>query len=272
MQDMTSQLESLVRAYVLPLGWKLLGAIAIWIIGGIIVRGVRAALNRFLSARQVDSTLASYVDASANVIMKVLLLIAVLSVMGIETTSFAALLAALGVAIGAAWAGLLSNFAAGVFLMVLRPFKVGDMISAGGVTGDVREIGLFATSIDTGDNVRVFVGNNKLFSDSIQNYSTNPFRRVDLTAQLAHGVDPKDAIARLRDRIARIPNVVSSPAPSVEILTFTAMGPVLAVRPFCHNSHYWQVYFDANQAIVQVGGEAQYPTPSALYVVKGVPA
>ncbi len=272
MQDMTSQLETLVRLYVLPLGWKLLGAIAVWIIGGIVVRGIRAAFSRFLNARKVDSTLASYLDTGANVLMKILLLVAVLSVLGIETTSFAALLAALGVAIGAAWAGLLSNFAAGIFLMVLRPFKVGDMISAGGVTGDVREIGLFATSIDTADNIRVFVGNNKLFSDSIQNYSINPFRRVDLTAQLAHGVDPRDAIARLRDRLARIPNVVVSPAPSVEILTFTALGPVLAVRPFCHNSHYWQVYFDANQAIVQVGGEAHYPTPSALHMVKGLPA
>ena len=272
MQDMTPQIESLVRTYVIPLGWKLLGAIAVWIIGGIVVKGVRTALGRFLSARKVDATLANYLDTSANVLMKVLLLVAVLSVMGIETTSFAALLAALGIAIGAAWAGLLSNFAAGMFLMVLRPFKVGDMITAGGVTGDVREIGIFATAIDTGDNVRVFVGNNKLFSDSIQNYSTNPFRRVDLTAQLAHGVDPKDAIGRLRDRLARIPNVVVSPAPSVEILTFTALGPVLAVRPFCHNSNYWQVYFDANQAIVQVGGEAHYPTPSAVYMVKGLPA
>ena len=167
--------------------------------------------------------------------MKVLVLVAVLGVMGIETTSFAALLAAMGIAIGAAWAGLLSNFAAGIFLMVLRPFKVGDFITAGGVTGTVREIGMFVTAIDTPDNVRVHVGNNKLFSDSIQNFSTNAYRRVDLTAQLAHGVDPQDAMARLRARLVRIPNVLPEPAPSVEILTFTPLGPVLAVRPFCHN-------------------------------------
>ena len=177
MQDMTPQLENLVRTYVVPFGWKVLGALAVWIIGGIVVRGIRAAFNRFLAARHVEPTLASYLDTGANVVMKILLLVAVLSVLGIETTSFAALLAAMGIAIGAAWAGLLANFAAGVFLMVLRPFKVGDMISAGGVTGDVREIGLFATAIDMADNVRVFVGNNKIFSDSIQNYSMNPFRR-----------------------------------------------------------------------------------------------
>jgi small conductance mechanosensitive channel len=269
MQDLTPQIESLFRTYVLPLGWKLLGALAVWIVGGWIVRLIRAALGRFLTARHVDATLITYLDASANVLMKVLVLVAVLGVLGIETTSFAALLAALGIAIGAAWAGLLSNFAAGIFLMVLRPFKVGDMISGGGVTGDVREIGLFVTAIDTPDNVRVHVGNNKLFSDSIQNYTTNPYRRVDLSAQLAHGVDPQDAMRRLRERLAGIPNVLGTPAPSVEILTFTPLGPVLAVRPFCHNNNYWQVYFDTNRAIVEVGGEAGYPVPNAHYTVKG---
>jgi small conductance mechanosensitive channel len=269
MQDFTPQFESLVRTYILPFGWKLLGAVAVWIVGGWIVRLIRAALGRFLTARHVDATLIRYLDASANVLMKVLVLVAVLGVLGIETTSFAALLAALGIAIGAAWAGLLSNFAAGIFLMVLRPFKVGDMITAGGITGDVREIGLFVTAIDTPDNVRVHVGNNKLFSDSIQNYTTNPHRRVDLTAQLAHGVDPQDAIRRLRERVARIPNVLGTPAPSVEILTFTHLGPVLAVRPFTHNNNYWQVYFDTNRTIVEVGGEAGYPAPNAHYTVKG---
>src|SRR3954467_9710525 len=205
--DIVGQASNLFTLYVVPLGWKIIGAIAVWIVGGWIVRLLRVAIERTLRAQKGDPTLARYFEAGVNVVLKLLLFIAVLSVLGIETTSFAALLAALGIAIGAAWGGLLANFAAGLFLMVLRPFKVGDMISAGGVTGDVREIGLFATSVDTGDNVRVFVGNNKLFSDSIQNYSINPFRRVDLTAQLAHGVDPRDAIARLRDRLARIPNV-----------------------------------------------------------------
>jgi len=269
MQDLAPQVTSFARLYLLPLGWKILGAAAVWIIGGWIVRLIRVALGRFLSARHVDATLARYLDASANVVMKVLLLVAVLGVLGIETTSFAALLAALGVAIGAAWAGLLSNFAAGIFLMVLRPFKVGDFVTAGGTTGTVREIGLFATAFDTGDNVRVYVGNGKLFADSIQNFSTNPYRRVDLTAQVAHGVDPQDAMRRLRDRVARIPNVIADPAPSVEILTFTALGPVLAVRPFCDNADYWQVYFEANRVIVEVCGDAGYPVPNAHYTVHG---
>jgi len=267
-QDLTSTVDTLVRTYAIPLGWKLLGALAVWVVGSWIVRIIRVGLGRFMVARQLDKTLASYLDVSANVLMKVLMLIAVLGVLGIETTSFAALIAAVGIAIGAAWAGLLSNFAAGLFLMVLRPFKVGDFITAGGVTGDVREIGLFVTGIDMPDNVRVYVGNNKVFSDSIQNYTTNPYRRVELTAQIAHAVDPQDAITRLREKVGRIPNVLADPRPSVEILTFNPMGAVIAVRPFCHNSHYWQVYFDTNRAITEVAGEGGYPVPETRHVVR----
>ena len=104
-------------------------------------------------------------------------------------TTFAALLAAIGIAIGAAWGGLLANLAAGAFLVFLKPFKIGDLISAAGVLGTVKEVGLFVTSIDTLDNIRTYIGNNKLFSDNIQNFTANPFRRVDLVAQLNHGTD-----------------------------------------------------------------------------------
>ena len=267
-QDMSAQISALVNTYLVPFGWKLLGALAVWIVGGWVVRLVRAALGRFLVARHVDGTLIRYLDASANVLMRILVLIGVLGVLGIETTSFAALLAAVGVAIGAAWAGLLSNFAAGIFLMVLRPFKVGDFIQGGGMVGTVREIGLFVTAIDTPDNVRTFVGNAKLFSDTIQNFSTNAYRRVELTAQIAHAVKPADAIERLRARVTKIPNVLADPAPSVEILTFNPMGTVIAVRPFCHTDHYWQVYFDTNTAIADVGAEAGYPAPETRHLLR----
>jgi small conductance mechanosensitive channel len=259
--DLIDQANVLLNLYVIPFGLKILGAIAVWIVGGWIIRVLRAALGRTLLARKVDPTLSRYAEASANVVLKLLLFIAVLSVLGIETTSFAALLAALGIAIGAAWGGLLANFAAGMFLMVLRPFKVGDMITVAAVTGNVREIGLFATALDTVDNVRVYVGNNKIFSDTIFNYSTNAHRRVDLKAQLAHGVDPQDAIARLRERVARIPNVLSNPAPNVAILDFNDMGTVLAVQPCCPNTCYWQVFFDTNRAINEVGATARFAVP-----------
>jgi small conductance mechanosensitive channel len=262
------QLSLLVSAYLIPFAWKVLGALAIWIIGGWALRLVRAALGRFMAARDVDRTLAGYLDVAAGLLLRLLLVIVALGALGIETTSFAALLAAAGVAIGAAWAGLLSNFAAGVFLMVLRPFKVGDVIQGAGVLGSVREIGLCVTSIDTADNIRAFVGNAKLFSDTILNFNTNAYRRVDLSAQVAHSVTPADAIERLRARVSRIPNVLRDPAPDVEILTFNPMGAVIAVRPFCRSEHYWQVYFDTNKAIAEVGAEANYPVPETHQFVR----
>jgi small conductance mechanosensitive channel len=260
-QDLVTQAGELVNAYVIPFGWKLLGAIAVWIVGSWIVKFVGAAFGRMLVARNVDPTLGRYLEASATVLMKILVLIAVFGVLGIETTSFAALLAAVGIAIGAAWAGLLSNFAAGIFLMTLRPFKVGDMINVAGVTGDVKEIGLFVTALDTVDNVRIYVGNAKIFADTIHNYSVNPHRRVDLKAQIAHGVSPHEAIRRIGERVARIPNVLPQPAPNVQILEFNPFGTILAVQPFCQNRHYWQVFFDTNKAISDTATEAGWPVP-----------
>ena len=197
--------------------------------------------------------------------LNIVLVVGILGYFGIETTSFAALMAAMGIAIGAAWGGLLANFAAGAFLLVLRPFKTGDFVTVGGLTGTVKEIGLFATTIVLPDNVVTFVGNNKVFSDTIQNFSATPFRRVERTAQLAHSVDANDAIRRLREALVKIPNVVATPAPDVEIIDFNAMGPVLAVRPYTHNDNYWQVYFDTNKLIRETFGAAGYPVPEAHY-------
>src|SRR5262249_62112839 len=121
------------------------------------------------------------------------------------------------------------------------------------------EIGLFATTIDTADNVRVIVGNNKLFGDNIVNYTHNEYRRVDLKAQIAHAVDPLDAIKQIKDRVAKIPNVRSDPAPSVDLLEFNEAGTLIAVRPYCHNDHYWQGYFDTTLAIQAPRAKAAAP-------------
>ena len=153
--------------------------------------------------------------------------------------------------------------------MILRPFKVGDFVTAAGVTGTVEEIGLFATTLNTPDNVKTMVGDGKLFGDTIQNFSANPYRRVDLTAQLAHDVDPKAAIALLKPVLAQVPNVMAKPAPDVEILTFNLSGAVLAVRPYCNNEHYWQVYFDTNRLIRDTFAHAGFPVPEQHYTVRG---
>ena len=241
---------------------KIVGAIVAWIIGrwliGLATRLMGKALER---GKRFDATLITYLKSIVSVGLTIILVMAILGIFGVQTTSFAALLAGAGLAIGAAWSGMLGNFAAGLFLQVLRPYKVGDFINAGGTLGTVKELGLFTTTVLTPDNVLTIVGNNKVFSDNIQNFSTEPFRRVDCVAKVANSVDVKDAIARLRPVIAAIPNVKDSPAPDIEILEFTPEGPKLCVRPYTHTDHYWQVYFDTHKAIVNTFGAAGYPVP-----------
>jgi small conductance mechanosensitive channel len=246
---------------------KVIGALVIWIIGRKVIQLVSRLVVRSLRY-PFDQTVAAYIGTAVSVLLTIGLILALLGFFGIETTSFAALLAGVGLAIGAAWSGLLANLAAGIFLLILRPFKVGDVIAGGGVLGTVSDVGLFVTSITTLDNVRTYVGNNKLFGDNIQNFSANPYRRVDLVAQLDHRVDHAEAIRLLKQRLAAIPNVLDAPAADVEILTFSAMGPVLAVRPYCSNAHYWQVYFDTNRAIRETFGEAGFPAPEQHLAVR----
>ncbi|MDQ8020691.1 MAG: mechanosensitive ion channel family protein [Moraxellaceae bacterium] len=263
-----ASINTIIAATVIPFAWRILGAVVLWIVGGWVIKSVKALSRRGMDARGLDSTLIEYLESAIGIMLRVLLVIAILSLFGVETASFAALIAAAGVAIGMAWSGLLANFAAGIFLILLRPIKVGDFITAAGITGTVREIGMFASVIDQADNVRTVVGNNKLFADNIVNYSTNAFRRVELTAQLAHSVDPLAAIAALKARVAQIPNVIASPAPDVEILEFNAAGTKLAVRPYCHNNDYWQVFFDTNKAIAEVGGANAWPIPAPHQVLR----
>jgi len=252
----------------LRFGIRILGAIALWIVGRAVIGFCGRVLSRWLVRQHLDPTLGRYVSSAASIALNIVLVIAILGIFGVETTSFAAVIAGAGVAIGVAWGGMLGNFAAGVFLVIFRPFKTGDFVTAAGVTGTVHEIGMFASSIDTPDNVRTIVGNNKIVGDTIQNFSANPYRRVDLTAQLAHGVEVKDAVAMLKERLARIPNVLAQPAPDVEILQFTLAGPVLAIRPYCNNAHYWQVYFDTNRMIRDSFSSARYPVPEQHFRVQ----
>ena len=245
--------------------FKIIGAIILYLIGRWLIGLSIRLLSRVLTARQFDATLARYVVNILAVGLNIVLIVAILGYFGVETTSFAALLAGVGLAVGAAWSGMLANFAAGAFLVIFRPYKVGDYVVAGGVEGTVVEIGLFNTTLLTPDSVTTIVGNAKVSGDTIKNFSAHQFRRVDRTAQLAFGVDPVDAMRRLKQTLASVPNVVVDPPPGVEILDFNAMGTLLAVRPYCHTNHYWQVYFDTNRLIADTFGTAGYPVP---YVVQ----
>jgi small conductance mechanosensitive channel len=265
--DMTT-VETFIKTTALDMLIKILAAIAFWFIGrwliGRVIMLVQAAMHR----NHIDPTLTRYLGSIINVALNIALVLGILGYFGIQTTSIAAMLAGAGLAIGAAWSGMLGNFAAGAFMLVLRPFKVGDFVSIGGITGTVHELGLFGTTIVTPDNVLTLVGNGKIFGDTIQNFSSLPFRRVDRTAQLAGGVDHKDAIARFKAAVAQIPNVMTQPAPDVSLLDINLLGSVVAVRPYCHTDHYWQVYFDTNEAIVRVCKEAGWPAPTPANITR----
>lgn len=269
----TSSLQSIrdvIYGYATVFGVKILAALAFWVVGRWLIHFVVRMVQNSLARQKVDPTLLRYVGSIVTVTLNVVLVIGILGYFGIQTTSFAALLAGAGVAIGAAWSGLLGNFAAGAFILILRPFKVGDFVNIGGVTGTVRELGLFGTSIVTPDNVLTIVGNGKVFGESIQNYSSLPLRRVERTAQLAVGVDPLEAIERFKAAVAAIPNVATEMPPEINLLDIRLEGPVIAVRPYTHTDNYWQVYFDTNEAIVRVCKDAGWPAPSALHQFKQV--
>ena len=266
--DMNALMQG-AGATLVAVAWKVAGALVLWLVGRWLIALANRLLGRALARQEFDLTLTRYLQTGLTVVLNVALIVAMLGFFGVETTTFAALIAAGGVAIGVAWGGLLSNFAAGAFLVFLRPFKVGDAVTVAGVTGTVDAIGLFGTTLNTPDNVLTIVGNSKVFSDTIQNFSANPYRRVDLTATISHDVDHHEAIRLLEARLASIPNVMSSPAPDVDVLQFTPAGPLLCVRPYCSNAHYWQVYFDTNRVIREAFGAAGFPAPVPAYSVTG---
>jgi small conductance mechanosensitive channel len=261
---------TLITATITAVALKLAAGFALYMVGRWLIGFAVSLLSRVLTARNFDPTLQRYIANILAVVLNIVLVVAILGFFGIETTSFAALLAGVGLAVGAAWSGLLGNFAAGAFLVIFRPYKVGDYVTGGGVEGTVTEVGLFNTIITSPDNVQTIVGNSKMSGDVVKNFSAHPYRRVDRTAQLAFGVDPLDAIARLKPALAGIANVMADPAPDVEIIDFNERGTVLAVRPYCHTNHYWQVYFDTNKLIAATFGSAGYPVPHTVEYEKHI--
>jgi len=259
--DLTS-IQTFISTTLVELLFKVAAAIAFWLVGRWLIGRVIGLMQAAMNRNHVDPTLTKYLGSIIAIALNIALVLGILGYFGIQTTSFAAMLAGAGVAIGAAWSGLLGNFAAGAFMLVLRPFKVGDFVSIGGVTGTVHELGLFGTTLITPDNVMTIVGNGKIFGDTIQNFSSLPERRVDRVAQLAGGVDPLQAIDKLRAAVVQIPNVSTTRPPKVSLLDMNLNGPVIAVRPYTHTDHYWQVYFDTNAAIVRTCQEAGWPAPT----------
>jgi small conductance mechanosensitive channel len=261
------QYKQLFATYGMAILTKIVAAIIFWIVGRWLIGLVGRMMKQAFEKQKLDPSLIRYIGSFVAVTLNIILVVAILGYFGVQTTTFAALVAGVGLAVGVAWSGLLSNLASGIFLIVLRPFKVGDFVTIGGITGTVMEIGLFATTVNTPDNVLTLIGNGKIFGDTIQNFTHNPFRRVELKCQLAGNADHVAAMELLREKLADIPNVLHQPAVEVEILEFNLVGPVLAVRPFCHNDHYWQVYFDGNRTIREALSGAGFPAPTPAQIV-----
>lgn len=233
------------------LGLKLLAAIVIWIVCRWLIKAVVRLVAGALDKRGVDPTVVRYGSTILRSTLTVLLVIALLGYFGIDTASFAALLAGVGVAIGMAWSGLLQDFAAGVFMIVLRPFAVGDEVIIGdGVHGIVTEIGLFTTTVDEWvTHHTVITGNGKVFGSKIVNLSSNAVRGAEILVQLSAAADVKDMIQRFEAGMASIPGMVDTPAPHVAVCDETMAGPVVHVRPVARKEDFWRVYWATHQMI-----------------------
>lgn len=247
---------------------QVLAAIALYIVGRWVIRGVRGVVRRALDHRHLDPTLAKYIDQTLGVLLTILLVIAALGVVGVQTNTLAGLLAAAGVAIGVAWSGLLSNIAAGLFMVALRPFKKGDTVQIGGIVGDVELIGFFGTSLLAPDGTKVMVGNAKALADNIHNLSDVPHRRIDARAQLPWGCDVSAFHENVRKRLAQEPKVMALPAPIVETFDNNAAGPVAVIRPFCAPADYPEVFFLTNRIVAEEIAKAGLVAPSPTALLK----
>ena len=253
--------NGIVLATIIDILIKIGGAILALVLGRWLIGYAVKALDRTLRTQKVDPTLIRYSVSTMTVLLNVGLIIAILGFFGFETTTFAALLAGAGLAVGAAWGGLLANFAAGVFLVILHPFKVGDLISAGGVKGRVTEIGMFVTTIKSSDNVINYVGNNRIFSDNIENFSETRFRRVESRLQLGYDVDLNEAIKIFKQKLKEVDGVLEDPSPDFEVVRISRFGPILQISPACNPADFNRVVSDTNLKIIEALQSAGVTSP-----------
>ncbi|AUC74252.1 mechanosensitive ion channel family protein [Olleya sp. Bg11-27] len=242
---------------------KLLAAIVIWIIGAFIVKHLLKGLKKLMLSRKYDESLQKFLINLLNWVLKIVLIIVVLGTLGIETTSFAAILAAAGLAIGLALQGSLGNFAGGVLIMLFKPFKIGDLIEAQGEVGVVKEIQIFTTKLTGLSNREIIIPNGSLSNGNIINFSTEGTRRVDLVFGVGYDSDIKQTKDVLLKVLTDNPKILDTPEPSVNVMELADSSVNFAVRPWCKAEDYWTVYFDVTEktkeALDAAGIEIPYP-------------
>jgi small conductance mechanosensitive channel len=238
-------------------GLQVIGAIVLLIVGRWAASLVRRSVRRALEKGKLDAALVPFFSSMAYYVVLIVVIIAVLQLFGIQTTSLVAVVGAAGLAIGLALQGTLSNFAAGVMLMVFRPFKLGDYVEVGGAAGSVQEVGIFTTTLNTPDNVMVMIPNAAVYGEVIKNYSANATRRVDLVMGIAYGDDIEKAIEVISSTVSGDSRVLADPAPTIAVAELGDNSVNLVVRPWCAGSDYWPLRFDLTRALkenLEAGG------------------
>ena len=251
---------------VLEYSGKLTLALITFLIGWWLVGRLTASIGRLLSLRQVDRALGSFIGSLVSIVLKVLLLISVASMVGVETTSFIAMIGAAGLAIGLALQGSLANFAGGVLIMLFRPFRAGDWIEAQGVAGSVDSIQIFHTTLKTADNKVVIVPNGSLSNGHITNYSREPVRRVDINLGIDYASDIKMAREALL-KLADDPRVLRDPAPVVVVTGLGESAISLSLRVWVNTQDFWSVTFDFTEGVKGCLSEAGIGIPFPQRVV-----
>ncbi|MGB0887808.1 MAG: mechanosensitive ion channel family protein [Vicingaceae bacterium] len=247
--DLNSIIEK-INDIILTNGPKLIGAVVVWIIGSLVIKLLNKGFESLLNKKDIDDSLKPFLKGIVSALLKVMLVISVLTMLGIEMTSFVAILGAAGLAVGMALSGTLQNFAGGVMILIFKPFKNGDFIEAQGHIGIVSEIQIFNTILKSLDNKTIIIPNGGLSNSSMTNYSTEPTRRVDWTFGIGYGdktENAKEVLLRLMNEDARI---ISTPeAPFVAVSELGDSSVNFAVRAWVKSEDYWGVFFDMNEKV-----------------------
>ncbi len=262
-QMSTEELTSMVIKWVLNLSARVLIALAIFFIGRWIIRYLRKLLRRMMERRAVEASLKSFLLNLVSITLTLFLIIVIIGILGIDTTSFVAIFASAGLAIGMALSGTLQNFAGGVMILIFKPFRVGDFIEAQGQTGTVKEIQLFNTVINTTDNKTIMIPNGGISTGIINNYSKESIRRVEWTFGIGYGDDydlAKATIASMLDQDAR---VLKDPAYFIAVSSLGDSSVNIVVRAWTSTGDFWSVFFDMNEKVYKqfpiVGLNIPYP-------------
>lgn len=243
------QIIALIQTYLAEYGLKVLAAIAILIIGRIVAGWVRRLVDRLMKKGGTDDTVVGFVSSLAYIGVMAFVVVAALGQLGIQTTSFIAILGAAGLAIGLALQGSLSNFAAGFLMLIFRPFRAGDFIEGAGVAGIVEKIEMFTTTMRTGDNKTIIVPNSSLAGGNIINYSAKETRRVDLTVGASYDADIKHVRQVLQGIIAADERIMQDPAPMIAVGELADNSVNFVVRVWVKSGDYWGVFFDTTEAV-----------------------